>query len=555
MGNKTTMRTGTVLRSIYRIEKQLAAGGFGNTYMATNIEFGEHVAIKEFFMKGVTERDMTTNSVSVSNITNYDIFIQQREKFKKEARRLRKLRNQHIIAVHDLFEENSTAYYVMDYIDGENLAERMKQTRMPLSEDEVWQLLPQILDALKCVHDAGIWHLDIKPGNIMLDKKGNATLIDFGASKQMDAQTGGATAKTAISFTNGYAPREQMEKNYSKMGPWTDIYALGATLYALLTNKRPPLPSDIDDDESPNKHEALPFPESVSEEMRSLVLMMMNTNRTKRPQSVEALLDYLDLNKAREESSQDTETKQEEKDVDEETCLNNGSKAETYEADNEETVFTSGNSKAEANEAPSSDTHQDDQQPEYQSLYQDIEDEGSHTSWLKKLLLFVSVFLISYFLFSTIGETTSNDGSTFGIDSLEAVDTTLIDTTASVVEMDVPLQKNAMTCTVGNLGECSYSGGIDDAGKPHGEGEAKFADGRYYKGAFNHGKLTGKVKGFFRYQNGDTFQGEFEDNRFYYGTYTQASDGSYFEGYFNGDGQPKQGKWYDNNGAFLEAVG
>ena len=264
-------------------------GMFQGCKSLRNIEFGEHVAIKEFFMKGVTERDETTGGISVSNITNYESFVQQREKFKKEARRLRKLRNPHIVDVHDLFEENSTVYYVMDFIDGENLAERMKRTGEPLSEKEVWNLLPQILDALKAVHAAGLWHLDLKPGNIMVDKDGNATLIDFGASKQMDAQTGGATAKTAVSFTNGYAPREQMEKNYSKMGPWTDIYSLGATLYALLTNKRPPLPSDLDDDDSPDKHVALPFSDEVSDTIRNLILWMMNTHRSKRPQSINEL--------------------------------------------------------------------------------------------------------------------------------------------------------------------------------------------------------------------------------------------------------------------------
>ena len=288
--NKASMlRVGTILRGIYRIDSYLSSGGFGNTYVATNIEFNERYAIKEFFMKGVTQRDDNNTTVSVSNSENEANFLQQKEKFKKEARRLRQLKNSHIVSVYDLFEENGTAYYVMDYIDGENLSERMKRTGRSMTEEEVSNLLPQLLDALKVVHDANMLHLDLKPANIMVDKNSHVKLIDFGASKQLDSQTGGATATTAISYTNGYAPREQMEQNYDKFGPWTDIYALGATLYNLLTNKRPPLPSDIDDDLSEDKHIALPFPESVGG-MKFLVLQLMKTNRLQRPQNVDAII-------------------------------------------------------------------------------------------------------------------------------------------------------------------------------------------------------------------------------------------------------------------------
>ena len=289
---ESMLRVGTILRGIYRIDSYLSSGGFGNTYVATNIEFNERYAIKEFFMKGVTQRDGDSSTVSVSNSINQDSFLQQKEKFKKEARRLRQLNNPHIVKVHDLFEENGTAYYVMDFVDGENLAQRQKRTGKPMSEKKVREILPQILDALKSVHDAGIWHLDLKPANIMVDKTGQVKLIDFGASKQMNTQKGGATTSTAISYTNGFAPREQMEQNYDKFGPWTDLYALGATLYNLLTNKRPPLPTDIDDDMSDDKHLALPMP-NVSDKMKQLILWLMKTNRMQRPQSIQNVKDLI----------------------------------------------------------------------------------------------------------------------------------------------------------------------------------------------------------------------------------------------------------------------
>ena len=280
---KTTLQGGK-----YRIERVLGQGGFGNTYVGYNTEFEETVAIKEFFMKGVTERDETTSVVSVSNADNVQQFEEQREKFKKEARRLRKLKNEHIVKVHDLFEENGTAYYVMDYIEGESLAERIKKTGNPFTEAEVRGILSQILEALKEVHQNEIWHLDLKPGNIMVDKQGNAYLIDFGASKQIRAN-GSMTTSTALCYTPGYAPNEQIGQMYDRFGPWTDIYALGATIYNLLTNKKPPMAIDIEED----GEKAFDFPSNVSENMRKLVVWMMQPKRKARPQSVDEILSKL----------------------------------------------------------------------------------------------------------------------------------------------------------------------------------------------------------------------------------------------------------------------
>ena len=298
------LQVGTILHGTYKIESYLASGGFGNTYFAKNIEFDETYAIKEFFVKGVCQRDGNSTTISVSNAENTNSFEQQREKFKKEARRLRSLSNPHIVKVYDLFEENGTAYYVMDYVDGENLSARLKRTNAPLAESEVRNYLNQILDGLEAIHNEGMFHLDIKPANIMVDSHNVVKLIDFGASKQQST-VGGATMSTGISYTNGYAPSEQMAQSYDKFGPWTDFYALGATVYKLLTNQDPPSVPDLSEDETEDKHLALPMP-NVSEEMMKLVVWMMQVNRLKRPKNVGEIRRILQQSSAATPNCEDT---------------------------------------------------------------------------------------------------------------------------------------------------------------------------------------------------------------------------------------------------------
>ena len=173
---------------------------------------------------------------------------------------------------------------MMDYVDGENLSARLKRTNAPLAESEVRNYLNQILDGLEAIHNEGMFHLDIKPANIMVDSHDVVKLIDFGASKQQST-VGGATMSTGISYTNGYAPSEQMAQSYDKFGPWTDFYALGATMYKLLTNQDPPSVSDLSEDETEDKHLALPMP-NVSGKMKKLVVWMMQEKRLKRPKDV-----------------------------------------------------------------------------------------------------------------------------------------------------------------------------------------------------------------------------------------------------------------------------
>lgn len=525
INNTSMLKVGTILRGTYRIDSYLSSGGFGNTYVATNIEFEERVAIKEFFMKGVTQRDENQTTVSVSNAENSNSFLEQKEKFKKEARRIRQLHNEHIVSVHDLFEENGTAYYVMDFVDGENLAERLKKTGRPMTETEVRLILPQILEALKAVHAEKMWHLDLKPANIMLEKGGKVKLIDFGASKQLNAQKGGATTSTAISYTNGYAPREQMEQNYDKFGPWTDIYALGATLYNLLTNKRPPLPSDIDDDESADKHQSLPFPDGIGDEMKKLVLLLMHTNRKKRPQSVDELLSEGDkLIKSEDHPNISIEDKV------------------VAPVDSEETIIASSVSEETRNEQypPSNENDTDAEAASVTSYYNSLDSEsnGEDSGMTSGTKIIIAILIGIIVLFIIIGQNgCGNEAQEPAVQQVEEVED---------VGPKVVTRMQYETA----IGGCQYSGPVDDLNKPNGNGEAFFNDGRYYKGGFEHGILTGD-NCYFKYSNGDFFEGMFRNNSFYYGTYTIAEDKSYFVGAYT-NGKPDGGTWFNKNGKEIQ---
>lgn len=288
MEEKLMLPVGATLQmGKYQVERYLASGGFGNTYIVVNVQFQKHFVLKEFFLRGIAERGEDQTTVSISNPVNTQLFTAQQEKFRKEARRLFDLNNKHLVRVHDLFEENGTTYYVMDYIEGESLSSILKRQNHPYDESEVMAFLNQILEALDEIHQHKIWHLDLKPSNILIDKNKNVVLIDFGASKQMGGTGGYTTTTGAMCYTPGYAPLEQVDQNISKIGPWTDLYALGATLYCLLTNEKPPINSEL------NEPDAFKFLPSTSEKMCKLVKWMMSPARLERPQSVKDIRNYL----------------------------------------------------------------------------------------------------------------------------------------------------------------------------------------------------------------------------------------------------------------------
>ena len=263
----------------YKIVRFISSGGFGCTYEAEHILLKKRVAIKEFFVKDFCNRDETTSQISVGITSKTALVNKLKSKFIAEAQSLCSLEHPNIVHVFDVFEENGTAYYVMDYIDGLSLNDLVKNNG-PMAEQKAVGYIMQVADALKYVHSQNRLHLDIKPGNIMVDENDKAVLIDFGASKQYDEE-GGENTSTLLGKTPGYAPLEQMGNDVVKFLPSTDIYALGATLYKLLTGNTPPSASLLASGETLDA-----MPSFISEGTRNAIIQSMQTNKMKRPQSI-----------------------------------------------------------------------------------------------------------------------------------------------------------------------------------------------------------------------------------------------------------------------------
>jgi len=242
--------SGTLLQNgRYQVMSKLGQGSFGITYLASvnligslgSIPTKSKVAIKEFFMRDVNGRSGETVTTGSKN----GVFYDYKRRFIKEARTLSKLRHPNIVKVLDLFEENNTAYYVMEYLDGGSL-DYLISSKEGLSLIECNQIIRQIASALQYMHSNKMLHLDLKPANVMLNSKGDAILIDFGLTKQFD-ENGIPESSTTIGHgTPGYAPIEQANYQSGQGFPVTmDVYALGATLYKMLTGDRPPAASEV----------------------------------------------------------------------------------------------------------------------------------------------------------------------------------------------------------------------------------------------------------------------------------------------------------------------
>ncbi|MBQ8226950.1 MAG: protein kinase [Bacteroidaceae bacterium] len=512
MSQNTTalLPVGTLLNSgNYRIERHLASGGFGNTYEATHLGLNERVAIKELYLKGICNRSADGN-VTITISENKRLYSSQLAKFKKEALRLRKLNSRHIVRVLNYFEENGTAYYVMDYLKGESLSARMKRTGRPLTEQEVRYWLPQVLDALEESHAHSIWHLDLKPGNIMVNEEGEAVLIDFGASKQVSTNDSeGATTSTANCYTPGYAPSELTEGAVEKFGPFTDMYSLGATLYNLFTRQSPPSPSVVMEEGLP------PYTVPVSDAMKKLIEWMMRYARTQRPQSVAEVRRYMEKHFGKEMppkpemGSDDMEVTE----VNVEVVKKNEEADVKVEVVHREPVDT------------------DVVQP----------DKPRRWWWPWGVVVAAAALLVGSVAFCTGGSVAEEQRAEDETNAQQNDTTDVVDMSFKVWDAS---QKDSV--------EYRWTGAAVN-GQPVGSGRAVCADGRVYEGIvsgdhFEDSNCT------FTLVNGDTYNGSFRNGGFNgVGTYRIKDGGNYFKGTFK-NGAPVTGTWYNKDGTVLEVV-
>jgi hypothetical protein len=232
-----TLSPGSTLVGDYEIIRVLGSGGFGNTYLAMDRNLNREVAIKEFFPRDIAFREDQT-TVSIKSPKFEDNFNWGLERFVQEAKLLAKFRHPNIVRVFRTFEANHTSYIVLDYVRGPNVEIWLQRLKRRPTQQELDELVAPLTDALALLHEAKVLHRDIKPANICIrEETGDPVLLDFGASKYSMSEM---TGTTAAIVSRGYSPYEAYAADSKQQGAWTDIYALGATLYRALTDGPPP---------------------------------------------------------------------------------------------------------------------------------------------------------------------------------------------------------------------------------------------------------------------------------------------------------------------------
>ena len=322
--NLHCLRKGTRLIGRYTIEKVLGQGGFGITYLGIDELHEKKVAIKEFFPQGIVTRNIEYEAaVTVTFVGEKDNYNKGKEKFLKEARIMARFsKDEGIVKAQDFFEINNTAYIVMEYLEGITLKQYLRENER-IEPEELLELFVPLIESLDEIHSQGLIHRDISPDNIMVLLGGKIKLMDFGAARDY---TDFGEKSLSLILKPGYAPPEQYQ-THGVQGPWTDIYALCATMYKCLTGENPPdaIERVMDD----NLKEISEFGIPVSKQMEETIIKGMSISARNRYQNIEEFCEDLYA------LSEETLTLEEEESKVEETLIEEDMKTFSQEAEEE----------------------------------------------------------------------------------------------------------------------------------------------------------------------------------------------------------------------------
>lgn len=268
----------------YIIEKKIGEGGFGITYRAIQTGLNRVVCIKEYFLAGRCVRDVQAKTIHLQG-AGEDMYEKYRAAFVKEAQTLAALHHPGIVEVIDIFDENNTSYMVMPFVEGRSL-QSIVEKNGPLAYPEAVNYIAQVANAVGYIHQHHILHRDIKPDNIMVTADYKAVLIDFGSAREFEEDK--TQAHTSM-LTHGYAPTEQYTRN-SRKGAYTDIYALGATLYFILTGQVPMEAAARFTETMPEPKELVP---NLPEEANRTIMKAMQLKSQDRHQSIDEFMNDL----------------------------------------------------------------------------------------------------------------------------------------------------------------------------------------------------------------------------------------------------------------------
>ena len=318
------LRKETRLIGRYTINSVLGQGGFGITYLGMDELYQRKVAIKEFFPQGIVTRNIEyEDAVTVTFVGEKDNYNKGKEKFLKEARIMARFsKDEGIVKAQDFFEINNTAYIVMEYLEGITLKQYLRENER-IEPEELLELFVPLIESLDEIHSQGLIHRDISPDNIMVLLGGKIKLMDFGAARDY---TDFGEKSLSLILKPGYAPPEQYQ-THGVQGPWTDIYALCATMYKCLTGENPPdaIERVMDD----NLKEISEFGIPVSKQMEETIIKGMSISARNRYQNIEEFCEDLYA------LSEETLTLEEEESKVEETLIEEDMKTFSQEAEEE----------------------------------------------------------------------------------------------------------------------------------------------------------------------------------------------------------------------------